>query len=172
MNKGTFITLYNQIKTTGSLEESVSCFWQTLLPRYFPSEDFMIGCEQRPGRNNLGRMDLVVSTPDQNHQQKTVVFVVESKRREFAGRTAEWTAALEQLTEYLQNVRTSRRGQGHRIFHAAIAIGTYVRFYQLNPSMDTVEDLPSRDTGKAYELQKDEMEIHEILTYLASASAQ
>ena len=52
---------------------------------------------------------------------------------------------------------------GNEVPYGIVTIGTYVRFYFLEPGELTMEDYPTTETGKAYELKDDEAEIHKVL---------
>jgi len=94
-----------------------------------------------------------------NGDPKKVV-LMEDKRRRYETWGSKWAEALEQLTNYLTLVRTEQTG--NEVLYGIVTIGTYVRFYFLEPGELTMEDYPTTETGKAYELKDDEAEIHKV----------
>lgn len=171
MSKESFITRYKEIEATDLLDQSVAGFWNILLSQYFNNGHNIIEYDRRPGRDNSLHMDIVVSSTDGN-LCKAVFLVVNNLKRECEAQSAEWATAIEQLTGHLQDIREAQQSYRYRDLYAAISSGTRVQFYQLRPTMQTLEDLPFGHPGKAYELQQDETEIHEILNYLLSTCMQ
>ncbi|KAM5453843.1 hypothetical protein MaudCBS49596_002467 [Microsporum audouinii] len=130
---------YDEIKKSGSMKSTVNNFWNNALLHYFTQEKFY-GIEQ-----------------DQCQLDGTT-----DGCADFAIRPYHWGEAVEQLAQYLKLVR-AEQGSSH-LLYAAITIGTYVRFYYLEPLEQTLTDYPTTRTGDFYELKLNEDEIHNVLS--------
>ena len=158
--------MYIDIKGTGSLEQEVAAFWTHLLYLYFPTDRCAIRSESKPGRGGTGRTDLLVSYF--YTVGRTIVLVVENKRRELEGQSAAWRNAVDQVTGYLLQIQEQQaKIHPSRKLHAAVAVGRYVRFYHLLPGESTLKDLPGTNQIESpYEVKDNEREVHEILCEL------
>ncbi|KAH0538229.1 hypothetical protein FGG08_005148 [Glutinoglossum americanum] len=152
---------YDKIKAAGSLENAVDNFWNNTLPHYF-TQDKLYGIEQeqRPLEGVVKlRADFTIRYIKNGDPKKVVL--MEDKRRGYETWGSKWAEALEQLTNYLTLVRAEQTG--NEVLYGIVTIGTYVRFYFLEPGELIMEDYPTTETGKAYELKDDEAEIHKVL---------
>jgi hypothetical protein len=157
---------YDQIKRAGSLENDVDNFWVNLLPDYFQKR-LNYGIE-RPLPEFTKHADLTTRYI-RNGTSKKVVFM-EDKCRGKETQSAQWRDALEQLTNYLRLVRAEPTQKPYEMLYGAVNIGTYTRFYQLEPFKQDCVDYPGTD-GKPYELAEDEAEIHGILLDLVGKTS-
>ena len=158
---------YDQIKAKDSIENAVDNFWNNLLPLYFKQTlNFGIEQESRPLPKIVKRRADWTIRYVKNGDPKKVV-LMEDKRKGKETQSAEWAHALEQLTTYLKLVRTEKGQNSDQTLYGAVNIGTYTRFYQLEPYEQECEDYPGTN-GKAFELQKDEEDIHNCLNELVS----
>ncbi|KAI9773440.1 MAG: hypothetical protein M1840_007656 [Geoglossum simile] len=160
---------YDKIKEAGSLENAVDNFWNNTLPHYFTQDKFYgIEQEQRPLEGVVKlRADFTIRYIKNGDPKKVVL--IEDKKRGYETQESKWIAAVNQLTNYLKLVRTEQ--DRDQVLYGAVTIGTYVRFYFLRPGEQTIEDYPTTETGKAYELKDDEAEVHKVLNeYVAITS--
>ena len=160
---------YDKIKAAGSLETEVDNFWNNTLPHFF-TQDKLYGIEQeqRPLEDVVKqRADFTIRYVI-NGDQKIVV-LMEDKKRGHETQSSKWSEALEQLTNYMKLVRSEQGGE--EVLYGAVTIGTYVRFYYLMPGEQTMQDYPSPETGKAYELKTDEENVHKILNELVAKTS-
>jgi hypothetical protein len=160
---------YDKIRELGSFENAVDNFWNNTLPHYF-TQDKLYGIEQeqRPLEGVVKlRADFTIRYIKNGDLKKVVL--MEDKRRRFETWGSRWTEALEQLTNYLKLVRNEQTGK--EILYGIVTIGTHVRFYFLNPYEPTMEDYPTTETRKAYELKDDEAEIHKVLNEVVTKTS-
>lgn len=153
----------------GSLETNADDCWNNTLPHYFTQVKFYgIEQEQRslPGMVEQ-RADFTIRSIRNGNPKK--FFLMEDKQRGHESQPSKWTFVLEQLTNYLKLVRTEESEAD--ILYGAVTIGTYVRFYFLVPGEQNARDYPSSKTGKAYELELDEADIHDILNELVAKTS-
>ena len=160
---------YDKIKAVGSLETEVDNFWNNTLPHYF-TQDKLYGIEQeqRPLEGVVKqRADFTIRYVKNGDPKKVVL--MEDKKRGHETQSSKWSEALEQLTSYMKLVR-SEQGR-EEVLYGAVTIGTYVRFYYLMPGEQTMQDYPSPETRKAYELKPDEENFHKILNELVAKTS-
>lgn len=162
---------YDQIKKTDSIENDVDNFWLNLLPDYFQQKlEFGIELEPRPlPEVTKKRVDWTIRCIKNLATQKLVA-LMEDKRKGKETQPAEWRDAVAQLTRYLRLVRTEPRQDATHTLYGAVNIGSYTRFYQLDPDQQECIDYPGTN-GKPYELAKDEAGIHAILLELVQKTA-
>ncbi|EZF26145.1 hypothetical protein H112_01684 [Trichophyton rubrum D6] len=115
--------------------------------------------EQRPLEKVYSRADFIIRYV-KNGQPKKVV-LMENERRGYETQSSWWAEAVRQLTDYLKLVRAEQ--DWNDTLYAAVTIGTYVRFYYLEPKEQTLTDYTTVRTGDYYELKKDEAEVHKVL---------
>lgn len=153
---------YKQIKDRNSTENAVDNFWLNLLPDYFKKElKYGIEQEARPLPEYIKqRADWTIRYIKNGDPIKVVL--MEDKRKGKETQTSEWQKALEQLTRYLKLVRAESGQDRDQTLYGAVNIGTFTRFYQLDPQESDCEDYPGTN-GNYYELAKDEATIHDIL---------
>ena len=84
------------------------------------------------------------------------VVLMEDKRKGTETQPAEWKEALMQLTRYLKLVRTEDRQDPNQTLYGALNMGTYTRFYLLEPYEPECSNY-SGTNGKPYELAKDDV---------------
>lgn len=152
---------YSQIKKANSIENDVDNFWLNLLPDYFQKKlKYGIEQESRPLLEiTKQRADWTIRFI-KNGDLKKVVFM-ENKRKGKETQSSEWQKAVDQLTRYLKLVYVESNQDRIQTLYGAVIIGTYTRFYQLDPNQAECIDYPGTN-GKVYELVADE-EIHTIL---------
>ncbi|KAF2464528.1 uncharacterized protein BDR25DRAFT_154785, partial [Lindgomyces ingoldianus] len=153
---------YQKIKETGSLENDVDNFWLNLLPDYFQKK-LKYGIEQEARvlpTVTKQRADWTIRYIKNGDPKK--VILMEDKRKGMESQTQHWALALDQLTRYMTLVRTEPGQDPTKTLYGAVNIGTYSRFYQLDPYAQQCIDYPGTN-GRHYELAKDEAEIHAIL---------
>ena len=141
------------------LEGSVDNFWNNCLPMYFTQKK-MYGIEQqsRALKDEKRRPDFTIRCVRCGSSKN--VFMFEDKRKKFESQSAQWAAAIEQLTEYLVLVRNQQPPTG--TLYGSITVGTYARFYSLKDGSTTLQDFVKQD--QPLELKDDEEQIHQILT--------
>jgi hypothetical protein len=170
MTYSTLQYYYNQIKKADSIENDVDNFWLNLLPRYFKIElEYSIEQEARPlPEVTKQRADWTIRYIRNGDLKKVVL--MENKRKGTESQPAQWREALEQLTRYLKLVRTEKNQDPDQPLYGALNMGTYTRFYMLEPCEPECLDYPSTN-GKPYELARDEAEIHAILLDLVQKTS-
>ncbi|KAI9764657.1 MAG: hypothetical protein M1840_008154 [Geoglossum simile] len=161
---------YDQIKKTDSIENDVDNFWLNLLPDYFQKKlKFGIEQEARPlPEVTKQRADWTIRYIRNGDPKKVVL--MEDKRKGTETQPAEWKEALTQLTRYLKLVRTEDKQDPNQTLYGALNMGTYTRFYLLEPYEPECFDYPGTN-GKPYELARDEAEIHAILLDLVQKTS-
>lgn len=173
MSKPVLKFYYEQIKKAGSesSEPTVSNFWNNTLPLYF-TQDNSFGIELEP-RLLEGivkrRTGFTIRCVRNGDLRKAVVFVEDNRIGHEAEASSMWDEAVVELTSYLKVVRMEQNDSTN-ILYGAVAMGTYIRFYYLIPSEDELRDYQSIFTGKAYELEDDEYEVHKILNEVVAQS--
>ncbi|KAM5470184.1 hypothetical protein MauCBS54593_004068 [Microsporum audouinii] len=148
---------YDEIKKSGSMKSTVNNFWNNALLHYFTQEKFY-GIEQDQCQldgTTDGCADFAIRRINNGESRKVVLMKNETQ-------AYHWGEAVEQLTQYLKLVR-AEQGSSH-LLYAAITIGTYARFYYLEPQEQTLTDHPTTRTGDFYELKLNEDEIHNVLS--------
>lgn len=146
---------YNKIKDKNSLENNVDNFWLNLLPDYFQKK-LKYGIEQESRllpEVSKQRADWTIRYIKNGGQTK--VILMEDKRKSFESQSSVWASAFDQLTRYMTLVCAEQYPDNEQTLYGAINIGTYTRFYQLNPYKKECIDYPGTN-GKCYELAENE----------------
>ncbi|KAF2258003.1 hypothetical protein CC78DRAFT_622177 [Lojkania enalia] len=166
LNNAILLFYYNEIKKPGSKETDVDNFYNNFLRLYFRMEqNYGIEQESRPLKE-LGltqRTDFTVRYIKNGSPKK--VILLEDKRSGKETSSSEWRAALDQVVRYARLVRTETQQNPNETIYLTVNMGTYLRFYQLNPwESDAVDFGPAG--GKLFELAVDEEEVHRHFTAL------
>ncbi|KAF2793399.1 hypothetical protein K505DRAFT_362020 [Melanomma pulvis-pyrius CBS 109.77] len=151
---------YNEIKKSGSTETDVDNFYNNFLRLYFPMEEnYGIEQESRPLKE-LGvnqRTNFTVRYIKNGILKK--VILLEDKLSGKETSASEWRNALNQVVRYATLVRAEDVQNSNEILYLIVNMGTYLRFYQINPgNTDGVDFGPTE--GKIFELAADEEEVH------------
>ena len=152
---------YGKIKDESSLENDVDSFWLNLLPEYFQKKlKYGISFEERPLPQSTKAADWTVRYIIKSGSKK--VIFMGNPCKDINGQTALWMIALDQVTRYMSLVRAESDQSATETLYGAVNIGTYTRFYQLDPYKQECADYPGTN-GECYELAENEAEIHAIL---------
>ncbi|KAF2471331.1 uncharacterized protein BDR25DRAFT_325101 [Lindgomyces ingoldianus] len=160
MNDTTQQFYYGKIKDKDSVENDVDNFWLNLLPDYFQKKlKYGIEQEARPlPEVTKQRADWTIRYIKNGDPKK--VILIEGNRKGMESQPA----------QYMKLVRTERNQDPKRTLYGAVNIGTYTRFYQLDPYEQECIDYPGTN-GKCYELAGNEAEIHAILLNLVQKTS-
>ncbi|KAJ5246836.1 hypothetical protein N7468_001819 [Penicillium chermesinum] len=158
-----FSMAYEDIIGQEYLERLIDNFWSNLLYTYFPPKNgFGIFPWRQMGSPEGRKSHLTVAHITADGSKTLIVFENRKPQEGDSATPEEWASASETLFANIQATREST--QQSNTIYGAVTIGTHVRFYVAQPEAAALEDLPSAETGKAYELKDDEREIHKILT--------
>ena len=163
LNNKIFLNYYKAIKKAGSTESDLAYFWNNLLPLIFKlSDGWAVEPESNPLKGNGQKSDFSLRYV-KNGDYRLVI--VENKRHELAGQSAVWADGLEQATRYAKLTRTNDSQNKGLTMHILVNVGTYTRFYQLDPyKQSTIDWAPTG--GRYLEMADDEAEmwthLHEI----------
>lgn len=158
-------SLYRGI-TKASLENAVDTMWLNILNMYFHPKDAFVLHPQIPLSAASSRRGNIAVARVNNAGHQELVILCESKRAEFEGQNAQWKGAIEQLTSYLNIVRSGFKPDMERTLYGIVGIGRYCRIYQLGGNQgEELEDFPLTD-GKLMHIKNDQEEIHKALEEL------
>jgi hypothetical protein len=177
MSKDTLKFYYEQIKTPASTETTIDDFWNNALQSYFAQDkSYGTELEQRPldglanDRANVAIRCIKHLNTSIGYPQTVLVVLMDNRRGRNVTQISKWSEAVHQLEKYMRLVR-AENGADNALY-AAISIRTYVRFYHVPSGGQELMDYPSTN-GKAYELEDNEKEVHDILNqYVAKTAHQ
>ncbi|KAL9100089.1 MAG: hypothetical protein Q9163_004497 [Psora crenata] len=157
---------YNQLGDKTSYENIVDHMWTAILYRQFPAvEDYNLFVRDRTIEQSEKSPDTTVKQL-QNFNPFTIL-IMENKRADYAGQSAVWARAVEDLAEYLDLEMESSKP---KFQVGLVAIGRYVRFYW-QVKIKSLVDYPGTD-GKAYEVRDDKEEVQRILLNIKAKTKQ
>lgn len=160
MAKRMIANMYKDVGVRESPESYVDDLWAGILREYFPNDYFQVVIQTPPRSSSHLRADLAVW--HEHSSNKIILF--ESKRRDFESQSSVWREAVEQLEEYFVEMRKTRANKT-KTYYAGVAIGRYVRFYILHQGWTELQDYEDPNaTVQAYEVSKNEKDIHRVLS--------
>ncbi len=156
-----FQLLYNQL-TDSSSSDAVDTFWNALLNRHIPQDEFIITRYARPTKSDFNIQNVTGAAETQH-----VILI--------AAKSAEWDTVINQLTNDMLQTRDQDRvklglAQGTPLtysMYGIMAVGSQSRFYVLPPTGNELEDLPgTADRLAPLRVREDAQDIMSCFEYL------
>lgn len=185
MNYHTIQNLYDDL--VSNPDEEWNHMWLNLLSLYFPTrDDYGLGIrlpERRP--------DGVASDPRFTVQEmqvldsgagkiKPFLVVVESRARRVEPEAWEssWQYAIQRVNDELLDMRSATPSAETRMqpraddaLYGIAAIGRHLRFLELRPGEDKVQDMGGGAERQVYELKEDEETVHSFFAQIYEKTA-